>query len=285
MRFAGRHLLAGAAGMAFIYFFWLTRPQWDPEMRLWKAVGDASLLMLYVTVSVGPMARLWPLAARLIPHRREVGIWFGLLALVHTFLILDGWAQWSVSRFLGYEFIPQLGRTARMEPGFGLANILGLLAVLMTIPLIATSTDWATRKLGGSAWKFLHNATYVIFWLVVLHTAYFLFLHYTVSFHRVPPPPDWARLPFAGLTLVVVSLQSLAFIATVRRRSAAGVPRSRRAVADVEGMDQAAAVRLTSATPPRAKAIDASLNRDAPGEHVSPPTARSPKPGTGRRRR
>lgn len=235
MRFIGRHFLVGAVGMALTYFFWLTRPQWDPEMRLWKAVGDASLLMLYATVSIGATARLWPVAAQLIPYRREAGIWFGLLALVHTFLILDGWAQWDVLRFLGYEFIPQFGRLVRLEPGFGLANVVGLVAVLMTIPLIATSTDWAVRKLGGSAWKFLHNATYVIFWLVVLHTAYFLFLHYTAHFHRVPPPADWFRLPFVLLTLAVFGLQSFAFIETVQRRSTSGVLRSRSGVPDVEG--------------------------------------------------
>lgn len=221
-------------------------------MRLWKAVGDASLLLLYATVSMGPVARLWSGAARFLSYRREAGVWFGLLALLHTFLILDGWARWNVDRFLGYEYIPELDRLVRLEPGFGLANILGLVAVVMTIPLIATSTDWAMRTLGGSAWKFLHNATYVIFWLVVVHTAYFLFLHYTAHFHRLPPPPDWARFPFLGLTLAVVVLQAVAFVATVRRRSRPASGRRERRTTESGELDQAQAAGLAAAGSTRA---------------------------------
>lgn len=246
LRAVARYVVVGAVGGALIYAFWLTRPQWDPEMRRWKAVGDASLLLLYATVSIGPATRLWPKAGRFLRYRREVGVWFGLLALVHTFLVLDGWARWDVRRFLGYEYIPELGRLVRLEPGFGLANILGLVAVLITIPLIATSTDWAMRVLGGSAWKFLHNATYVIFWLVVLHTAYFLFLHYTAHFHRVPPPPDWARFPFVGLTLAVLGLQSLAFVVSVRRRSRPAAGRQQR-LPEPDGVAQAAGLARGSA--------------------------------------
>lgn len=235
LRAAGRYGAVGAAGAALIYVFWLTRPQWDPEMRMWKAVGDASLLLLYATVSIGPSTRLWRKAAPLVPYRRELGVWFGLLALAHTFLVVDGWARWDVRRFLGYEYIPQLDRLVRLESGFGLANILGLVAIIMTIPLIATSTDWAMRTLGGSAWKFLHNATYVIFWLVVIHTGYFLFIHYAAHFHRLPPPPDWARFPFVGLTLTVIVLQSLAFVTTVRRRSGPSASRKQRRSPDPPG--------------------------------------------------
>jgi hypothetical protein len=43
-------------------------------------------------------------------------VWFGLLALLHTILILNGWARWSALKFLGYEYIAELNRTARLEP-------------------------------------------------------------------------------------------------------------------------------------------------------------------------
>lgn len=188
-------------------------------MRLWRAIGDASLLLLYVTLAVGPLTRFLPRSARLLPYRRELGIWFGLLALVHTLLILKGWARWDVKTFLGYEFIPQLGRLVRLESGFGLANLLGLTAMLITLPLMVTSADWAVRALGGSGWKFLHYSAYIIFWLVVLHTAYFLFIHYTEHFHRRPPPdPNWFQLPFVVLTIAVATLQVSAFFRTVQRQ-------------------------------------------------------------------
>ena len=214
-----RHAVTGSIGLLLAYGFWLSRPLWDPEMRLWRAIGDASLLLLYASLAAGPLTRLVPRLARLLPYRREAGIWFGLLALVHTFLILNGWARWNVKIFLGYEFIPEVGRYLRLESGFGLANLLGLAAVLITLPLVATSADWAVRALGGSAWKFLHYGAYTIFWLVVLHTAYFLFIHYTPHFHRRPPPdPNWFRWPFVAATLAVATLQVAAFFSTVLRQ-------------------------------------------------------------------
>jgi methionine sulfoxide reductase heme-binding subunit len=182
------HAVVGAIAAALSYGFWLTRPEWDPEMRFWRAVGDGSLILLYSALAVGPLARMRPWAGRLIAFRRELGIWFGILALAHTLLILNGWARWEAMRFLGYEFIPNLGYLVRLEPSFGLANLVGLVAVLITLVLMATSSDWAVRVLGGNSWKFLQYGAYIVFYLVVLHTAYFLFIHFTQHFHRPAPP-------------------------------------------------------------------------------------------------
>lgn len=186
-------------------------------MRLWKAVGDTSLVLLVVTLALGPLARLRPGTGRWLPWRRETGVWFGIAAGIHTVLVLNGWAQWSLERLFGFEFVPQLGRTARMEPGFGLANLLGLIAMVWTAALVVTSTQRAVRRLGPRAWKWLHNATNTIFYLVTAHVAYFLFLHYARSFHRDPPPPDWFRVPFLVLATSVILLQIAAFIRTVQR--------------------------------------------------------------------
>ena len=221
VRHAGAAVITGAS----LAVFWAARPEWSSEMRLWKAVGDASLILLLLTMAIGPLGRLWRPAAKLLPFRRELGIWFAIAATLHTVLILDGWARWSVERLLGFEFVAQLGRTARMEPGFGLANIIGLVALTWALALAATSSDWALRRLGPSAWKWLHNAAHIVFWLTIVHVAYFLFLHYTASFHKQPPPPDWFRAPFLVLASGVVLLQMAAFAMTVRNRR--GAPAAR----------------------------------------------------------
>jgi methionine sulfoxide reductase heme-binding subunit len=206
-------------GALISYGFWLSRPDWDPEMRFWRAVGDGSLILLVLALALGPLARLSPVFGRWLSYRRELGVWFGLFALLHTLLILNGWARWSALKFLGYEYIPELNRVARLEPGFGLANILGLVAMLLTLVLMATSTDYALRKLGGSAWKFLQLSAYTVFYLVVLHTAYFLFMHYTQSFHRnVPENPNWFRFPFLVITGLVIVLQSVSYLKSLRRQ-------------------------------------------------------------------
>lgn len=217
-----RHAVTVLLAAGFGALFWFTRLQWDPEMRLWRAFGDAAFMLLFISLSAGPLARLWPPSAALIPWRRELGIWFAALAATHTLLILNGWVRWDVLRFLGYEFIPEAGRWIRLESGFGLSNIMGVVALAWAIALAATSSDAATRFLGPSSWKWLHTSAYVVFYLTVLHAAYFLFLHYTVSFHRPVPPPDWFRWPFVVLGTLVVALQLAAFAVTVRRRRSRG---------------------------------------------------------------
>ena len=216
-----RHASVALLASGLVALFWGTRPQWDPEMRLWKAVGDAAFVLLLLTLAVGPVARLARPATRFLPWRRQLGIWFALVASVHGVLVVHGWARWSLRRFLGYEFVPQLGREVRLEPGFGLANLIGLTGVVLALVLAATSSDRALRRLGAPAWKWLHHSALFIFYLSLLHAGYFLFLHYTLSFHKPVPQPDWFRAPFVAAGGVLLALQAAAFAKTAARRSPA----------------------------------------------------------------
>ena len=213
-----RHAVTVAATALLLLGFWFSRMEWSPDMRLWRAVGDVAAVLLFASLALGPATRLFRPLGRLLPWRRQIGIWAGLAALVHGLLVIDGWARWSLQRFLGYEFIPQLGREVRLESGFGLANLVGVVALVWMLVLLATSSDRAVRFLGQGAWKWLHTGAYVVFYLVVLHSAYFLFMHYTLSFHREPAPENWFRFPLVLLGLTVVALQAAAFAQTVRRR-------------------------------------------------------------------
>lgn len=215
---ATRHALVLCAAALLTVGFWSSRMDWDPEMRLWRAVGDASLVLMLHALIVGPLAKAWPTAARLRAWRRETGIWCAVLALIHTLLVFDGWFRWDLMRMLGFDFIPQLSRLARIEPGFGLSNLVGLVGLAWLLILAATSFDRAVAKLGGPGWKWLHGGAYAAFYLVVLHTAYFLFMHYEISFHRaVPPNANWFAIPFLVLSLSVPLLQAMAFVKTVRK--------------------------------------------------------------------
>jgi methionine sulfoxide reductase heme-binding subunit len=212
-----RHVTVAVAAAALVWLFWSTRPTWDGEMRLWKAVGDSAFVLLLVTLALGPAARLARPVTRLLPWRRQLGIWFALVAALHGVLVVHGWARWSLRRFLGYEVIPQLGREVRLEPGFGLANLIGLTALGFALVLAATSSDYALRRLGAPAWKWLHHSALFVFYLSLLHAGYFLFLHYTLSFHKQVPPADWFRFPFVALGAGVLLLQLAAFLKTAAR--------------------------------------------------------------------
>jgi len=213
-----RHVLVALSSAGLIGFFWSTRSNWVDEMRLWKAVGDASYVLLLVTLFLGPLAKLIPATRSWVKWRRQIGIWFALTASLHGFLILDGWARWSLRRFLGYEFIPQLGREVRLEPGFGFANIVGMTALVLALVLAATSSDFALRRLGRPAWGWLHRLAQTVLVLSLLHGSYFLFIHFTPSFHKAPLPNlDWFRVPFLVAGLGVVALQATAFIGNASR--------------------------------------------------------------------
>lgn len=215
-----RHVVTAAVAALLLLGFWYSRMEWSPDMRLWRAFGDVAVVLLFLSLALGPAARFSRSVGRLLPWRRQIGVWAAIAAIVHSFLVIDGWARWSVQRFLGYEYIPELERQARLEPGFGLANLIGVVALLWLLVLLATSSDRALRFLGPAAWKWLHSGAYVVFYLAVLHAAYFLYIHYTLSFHRAPAPENWFRAPLLLLGATVLGLQVAAFVRTVRRRRA-----------------------------------------------------------------
>ncbi|WP_341360957.1 ferric reductase-like transmembrane domain-containing protein [Georgenia sp. M64] len=215
-----RHSVLAVATLVLVFAFWRSRMEWTPDMRLWRALGDAAVVLLFASLAMGPAARLSAVAARALSWRRQVGVWAALAAFAHSLLTIDGWARWSVRRFLGYEFVPELGREVRLEPGFGLANLIGLVAAGWLLVLLATSSDRAVRWLGPRGWKWLHGGSHVVFYLVVLHAGYFLFMHYTASFHRAVPAENWFRFPMLVLAAMVLVLKWAAFTRTIRRSRA-----------------------------------------------------------------
>lgn len=223
-----RHVLMALISASLVYLVWQANSTWSPDMRLWKAFGGGSFVLLWFTVFIGPAGRLWKPLARLITWRRESGIWFVLVGLVHGYLVLDGWVRWSVWEFLGYQLMPELGVYLRAEPGFGLANLIGLTALLLALALAATSSDKAVSFLGIGSWKWLHMFAYAIFYLSVLHVIYYAFMHYDPSPQRVMAgmptnyPVNPLRFYYLAALLSVSLAQSLAFIKTVIRQRGVG---------------------------------------------------------------
>ena len=222
---ASRHVTVGVATLVLTILFWLSRPGWH-WMHAWnRAFADASLVLLVVTLAIGPLARLWSPAARWLPWRRELGVWSVIAALGHVLIIMQGWVEWDPSRL--FYSINAFKRDWALDQGFALGNLLGIIALGYGLIQLATSNDASMRLLGGSAWKYVQQGAYVLYALVALHTAYFLFWQF-VSFHRPVPPPNWLQGPFLAAVVLLFALQTAAFVATVRRRA----DRRRRAPTD-----------------------------------------------------
>ncbi len=223
-----RHLGVAVVGLLLVGLVWEVNSTWSPDMRLWKAFGGGSFFLLWFALFIGPAARVWQPLQRLVSFRREAGVWFFLIALVHAYLILDGWVLWSVWEFFGYQYIPEASMYMRVEPGFGIANIAGLMAFTFALTLAATSFDRAVNFLGVSSWKWLHSFSYVVFYLSAVHVLYFAFIHYTPSLLRavLGQPTNYPDNPlkfyYLAAFLSVLLVQIIAFILTVRKQRNSG---------------------------------------------------------------
>lgn len=210
-----RHLVVIVVAVVGTALFLYSRAEWSPMHRWNRAVGDMSLVLVAVAMALGPMSRLWRSFVGWVPYRRELGIYAIILALIHFIIILIGWVQLDLMRLIGFEFHPGLQQYVMVQQGFGLANLVGVLALLYGAILAMTSNDRSLKWLGNSVWKFVQQGTYVLWWLSVVHTAYFLFMHF-LDYHRQTPEPNWFQWPFVGMVTIVLVLQIAASMATWR---------------------------------------------------------------------
>ena len=217
---AFRHLSVGLAAAGLVLAFGAVHGQWSPMHRWNRAFGDASLVLIALSMAVGPLARLFRPAVRWLRFRRELGVYGCILALVHAVIILVGWVQWDLMRLFGFEWHPGLGAYVMFQPGFGLANAIGLAALVLAAVLALTSNDVSQRRLGSSAWKFLQMGALPLWWLTIAHVAYFLFMHF-LSFHRQTPEPNPLQLWMIGLVGAVLALRAAAYLRTVFGKPAA----------------------------------------------------------------
>lgn len=185
-----RHLIAGSFAIVLVFLFWFFRPGLPFDARLWRAFADTAFVFLFFTLAIGPLSKLWTSSLRFLSWRRETGIWFALLAVSHFIRVIN---------------------FALLEPGIELPRFLGFIALFWAMVLAATSSDFMVNFLGASSWKWLHSMTYVIFYFVVAHTAYFLFWRY--------PELNWFKHPFLTMASATILLQITAFIKEVFRRS------------------------------------------------------------------
>ena len=196
-----RHAIAITLALLVVYLFGVVHGQWSDMHRWNRATADASFVLLTITMAIGPTAQIWPRLCFLIPFRGELGIYAVTLAALHTVIVLGGWTVWDFARLFGFEFHPGLGRYVMVQHGFGLANAIGVLALIYGLVLALTSSNRLVRLLGGAIWKFVQRAAYVLWALVVVHTAYFLFLQF-LDYHRQTPAPN----PLQPWYLVLIGL-------------------------------------------------------------------------------
>ncbi len=188
----GRNRLA-YHGIVAILAVVLTAVFWFGDRTLNQAAAAAAVVSLALVMSIGPLMRLWwrPVFRRLpfgIPFRwrGELGIWFTVLAILHALLVWQG---------RGWQILPLRH-----------SDLVGLIALGWALVLAATSSGKAMRLLGIQQWKWLQTTgAYVIFYLVLVHTAYHTWLRPGLG------PAGMASF-YLALFLIVLTLQTMTFV-------------------------------------------------------------------------
>lgn len=161
-----------AAASVSVYFLYITRPSHDVVFRASFATGYPALLLLVITLWIGPWNLLrgnrTPVSSDL---RRDIGIWAGILGIAHTIFGINvhlrgrPWLYFVYQPSEGPHWFPL------RHDLFGFANYTGLIATVVLVLLFATSNDYAIRKLSTPRWKKLQRWNYVLFAFAILHTA------------------------------------------------------------------------------------------------------------------
>ena len=142
---------------------WQIREEWltgsgglgaDPVAEIEHRLGLWALRLLMVTLAITPLRQLTGQPS-LLRFRRMLGLYAFAYATAHllAYLVLDLRGYWT-------QIFEEIVKRPYITVGF--------LAWLLLIPLAATSTTAAIRRLGRN-WGRLHKAIYVIAALAVLH--------------------------------------------------------------------------------------------------------------------
>jgi sulfoxide reductase heme-binding subunit YedZ len=145
--------LAPLAGL--LHGFWADELTVNPIEHVTRTLGKTALQLLLVGLALTPLRIVfgigWPLSLR------------RLLGLLAFFYVVLHFAVWVVlDHFFDW---PTMVDDVVKRPWI----TVGVAALLLLVPLAATSTTAMVRRLGGVAWRRLHRLVYLAAVLGVLH--------------------------------------------------------------------------------------------------------------------
>jgi sulfoxide reductase heme-binding subunit YedZ len=120
----------------------------DPTATVTHATGFATLRLLVISLAITPIRRLLPQLSWLVRFRRLLGLFAFFYGCLHLLTYV-----WLYSGFSVPAMIDDIAKRRYI--------LAGVTSWLLLVPLAATSTNWAIRKLGGKRWQALHRLVYV----------------------------------------------------------------------------------------------------------------------------
>lgn len=126
----------------------------DPIRELTLVTGEMALRLLILSLACTPL-NIWFGWRQVLILRKPLGLYGFMYVTLHLMVFV--WLDYGLELGLAFEEIINRQYT-----------IAGFTAFLLLLPVAATSSKWAMRKLGKN-WKRLHRLVYVIGILGVLH--------------------------------------------------------------------------------------------------------------------
>ena len=167
-RVVAHHVPLGVTVLGCTAALYFTRPYKDEISRASFATAYPAMALLAVTLLIGPW-NLWRRRANPVSTdvRRDVGIWAGMVSLVHA--VVGQCVHLRGRPWLYYVYGAAEHHHGMRHDLFGLANYTGALGTLVVIALLATSNDLSLRRMGAAQWKKLQRWNYAVFALVAVH--------------------------------------------------------------------------------------------------------------------
>ncbi len=165
-------LVVGIAAPGLVVLFagatLLRHPHATLETALIRGLAVSAVVLLHVTISIGPLTRLVPALRPLLYNRRHLGVTTCLLALGHGgFALIQYHGSGDVNPLVS---VLSANRALGSIASFPF-ELLGIAALLVLIVMAATSHDFWLATLTPPVWKRLHMLVYPAFALVVAHVA------------------------------------------------------------------------------------------------------------------
>lgn len=139
------------------------------EVLAIRALGSLAIILLHITLAIGPAARLWPSLLPLLYNRRHLGVFTFLIALAHA-----GLSTVYYHGFGNTNSIISLLATAEQTVSLATLpyQLFGAGALVILFFMAATSHDFWLKNLSQRVWKNLHMLVYVAYVLLIAHVAF-----------------------------------------------------------------------------------------------------------------
>jgi sulfoxide reductase heme-binding subunit YedZ len=160
-------LLIIAMGIALAAYLLL--PGQPALQRISIGTGYVGVIFLAAALIVGPLNTLRGVSNPLSSYlRRDIGIMAGIFAVAHTIVGLQVHMAGDFVRYFFQRKANGAVGAVRFD-AFGIANHLGLIAVLIIVVLLVISNNVLLHKLGPRRWKRIQRYAYLAAGLVAVH--------------------------------------------------------------------------------------------------------------------